>query len=74
MRSGETPHFHSPYLKQTHPGVPYLHSMKLPALALTFTLCLTAAAQDSLLVLSKRDHTLAVVDASTLKVLEKFPS
>jgi YVTN family beta-propeller protein len=48
--------------------------MNLSALAVTFALCVSATAQESLLVLSKRDHTLAVVDAASLKVVEKFPS
>jgi len=46
--------------------------MKL--LALACLISVSAAAQDSLLVLSKRDHTLAVVDPVTYKVLETFPS
>ena len=53
--------------------------MKLFALVLAGSLCVavvpgrSAVAQDALLILSKRDHTLAIVDAISLKVLEKFP-
>ena len=43
-------------------------------LAVALALCGTAAAQSaSLLVISKRDHTLAIVDPSTLRVTAKAP-
>jgi YVTN family beta-propeller protein len=47
---------------------------RIARLVLTMTLCGTAAAQTAtLLVISKRDHTLALVDASTLRVTAKAP-
>lgn len=51
---------------------------RIARLAFTLALCGTSAAQSSaqtasLLVLSKRDHTLAIVDASTLRVTSKAP-
>jgi YVTN family beta-propeller protein len=49
--------------------------MKLPLLAaaLLCALALPATSQTTLLALSKRDHTLAVVDPATLQVLYKLP-
>ncbi len=47
---------------------------RIARLAVALALCGTAAAQSStLLVLSKRDHTLAMVDPSTLRVTAKAP-
>jgi YVTN family beta-propeller protein len=49
--------------------------MKAPLLAaaLLCTLALPASSQTTLLALSKRDHTLAAIDPTTLKVLYKLP-
>ena len=47
---------------------------RIARLAVALALCGTAAAQSaSLLVLSKRDHTLAIVDPATLRVTAKAP-
>ena len=45
----------------------------LAALALFTTLPAQSSPRDSLLILSKSDHTLAIVDPATLKVLAKIP-
>ena len=45
----------------------------LATLALSATLLAQSTPRDSLLILSKSDHTLAIVDPATLKVLAKIP-
>ena len=45
----------------------------LPLLAIAFIPSVLAAPSEALLVLSKGDHTLAIVDPSTLKVIAKAP-